>query len=423
METNIKSVESALTNPLATLASEIFEKTNSTIHSTATIREFAEKSGIELKEVYKHIIVSDFRQSRGVYDIQPAMNGVMPGKQKSAPVKKATVKASGVGLQETAPSMSPTDQTAAAAPPTALKLHVHDVTEESTYVPTIDESYVRWGSFSDVFKIVKSEQFFPLFIAGPSGNGKTFMVEQAVAKAGRKFIRVQLTPETDEDDLLGGFRLIDGNTVFCKGPVIRAMEEGSVILLDEIDRATNKIMCLQSVLEGKSVLLKKTGETVFPKPGFQVIATANTHGRGCDDGRYTAASIIDDAFLERFPITMNQPWPTKATEKKIIAKHMEKFDCVDDDFAEKLAVWSQIIHKTYEKGGVDEEVSTRRLCHAVQTYGIFGSRVDSIRLIVNRFDPEVGEAFLDLYTKVDSGALTYDESNPEVKQVDDGYQF
>ena len=283
-------------------------------------------------------------------------------------------------------------------------------------MPDVDSTYVRWGSFQDVLKIIKSEQFFPLYIAGPSGNGKTFMVEQAVAKSGRKFIRVQLTPETDEDDLLGGFRLVDGNTVFCKGPVIRAMQEGSVLLLDEIDRATNKIMCLQSVLEGKSVLLKKTGETIYPKAGFQVVATANTRGRGCDDGRYTAASIIDDAFLERFPITMNQGWPTRSTERKIVLTHMKKFDCMDEDFADKLVTWSQIIHATYAKDGIDEEISTRRICHAVQTYSIFNDRMDAVRLICNRFDDDVASSFLDLYTKVDSGALTPAEDETTVEE-------
>lgn len=404
MENTNTTVESAHRNPLADFAKRLVEESGQTIHAPKNIREYAVSKGVTNDDLYKFVIVKSFQISRGQYDLSGPASGVNPKSNNTklrAERKSTNTTEPGLGLQ--APVTPPVKVSASA--PEALKLRIHDTTEESTYIPEVDKTYVRWGSFNDVLKIVESEQFFPVYIAGPSGNGKTFMVEQAVAKSGRKFIRVQLTPETDEDDLLGGFRLIDGNTVFCKGPVIRAMEEGSVILLDEIDRATNKIMCLQSVLEGKSVLLKKTGETVFPKPGFQVIATANTRGRGCDDGKYTAASIIDDAFLERFPITMNQSWPTKAIERKIIMKHMEKFDCVDEDFADKLVTWSQIIHKTYERDGVDEEVSTRRLCHTIQTYGIFRDRMDAIRLVVNRFDPEIGEAFIDLYTKVDSGAL------------------
>ena len=271
-----------------------------------------------------------------------------------------------------------------------------------------DDTFVPWGAFHDIVKIVKSGMFYPTYISGLSGNGKTFMVEQACAKVNKEFIRVQINPETDEDDLLGGFRLIDGETVFAKGPVLKAMENGAILLLDEIDRATNKIMCLQGILEGKPVLVKKTGEIVKPADGFNVIATANTKGKGSEDGRFTAASIIDEAFLERFTISVDQKFPGLNIEKKIILKHMEKFNAIDEDFADKLVTWADIIRKTFFDDGVDEVISTRRLCHIVQTFSIFNKRDKAIDLCISRFDDDTKSAFLDLYSKVDDGVLTAD---------------
>ena len=284
------------------------------------------------------------------------------------------------------------------------------VNDEKTYAKA-DSTFIAWGAYHDIVKIVKSDMFYPTYISGLSGNGKTFMVEQACAKVGKEFIRVQINPETDEDDLLGGFRLINGETVFSKGPVLKAMENGAILLLDEIDRATNKIMCLQGILEGKPVLVKKTGEVIEPANGFNVIATANTKGKGSDDGRFTAASIIDDAFLERFTISVDQKFPSIGIEKKIVIKHMEKFDYVDEDFAEKLVLWADIIRKTFYDDGVDEVISTRRLCHIVQTFSIFQKRDKAIDLCISRFDDDTKDAFLDLYSKVDA-----DEYNPEVTE-------
>ena len=278
------------------------------------------------------------------------------------------------------------------------------VNEEKTYA-TVDKTFVPWGAFSDIVKIVKSNMFYPTYISGLSGNGKTFMVEQACAKVGKEFIRVQINPETDEDDLLGGFRLINGETVFSKGPVLKAMENGAILLLDEIDRATNKIICLQGILEGKPVLVKKTGEVVTPAEGFNVIATANTKGKGSEDGRFTAASIIDDAFLERFTISVDQQFPSLNIEKKIVLKHMAKFDAIDSDFADKLVTWADIIRKTFYDDGVDEVISTRRLCHIVQTFSIFNKRDKAIDLCISRFDSDTKEAFLDLYSKVDADEI------------------
>ena len=300
-------------------------------------------------------------------------------------------------------------------PATAVQMasSVTSVGNEERTFAKVDPTFVAWGSYTDITKIIKSEMFYPTYISGLSGNGKTFMVEQACAKAGREFIRVQINPETDEDDLLGGFRLINGETVFCKGPVLKAMENGAILLLDEIDRATNKIMCLQGVLEGKPVLVKKTGETVEPAKGFNVIATANTKGKGSEDGRFTAASIIDEAFLERFTISVDQKFPSATIEKKILKKHMDKFDIQDDEFVDRLVTWGDIIRKTFFDDGVDEVISTRRLCHIVQTFSIFTDRMKAIDLCISRFDEDTKEAFLDLYTKVDSGVIVDGEDTSD----------
>ena len=300
-------------------------------------------------------------------------------------------------------------------PATAVQMasSVTSVGNEERTFAKVDPTFVAWGPYTDIMKIIKSEMFYPTYISGLSGNGKTFMVEQACAKAGREFIRVQINPETDEDDLLGGFRLINGETVFCKGPVLKAMENGAILLLDEIDRATNKIMCLQGVLEGKPVLVKKTGETVEPAKGFNVIATANTKGKGSEDGRFTAASIIDEAFLERFTISVDQKFPSATIEKKILKKHMDKFDIQDDEFVDRLVTWGDIIRKTFFDDGVDEVISTRRLCHIVQTFSIFTDRMKAIDLCISRFDEDTKEAFLDLYTKVDSGVIVDGEDTSD----------
>ena len=296
-----------------------------------------------------------------------------------------------------------------------LATSVASVVDDEIYIPKADPTYVKWGEYKTVLSVIESGHFFPLYISGMSGNGKTFMVEQATAKAKREYIRVQISPETDEDDLIGGFRLIDGETIFQKGPVIKAMERGAILLIDEIDRATNKIMCLQGVLEGNPVLLKKTGEVINPAPGFNVIATANTKGRGSDDGRYSAASIIDDAFLERFVASIDQAYAPSNVEKTILTKHAAKYDVDDSEFIEKLVSWSTVIRKTFEDDAIDEVVSTRRLCHIVKTHSVFNDRAKSIELCINRFDNETKTAFLDLYTKIDESAepIATEEANTD----------
>lgn len=289
-------------------------------------------------------------------------------------------------------------------------------------IPPKDKSYVSWGFARDVKQIIESKVFYPVFIAGLSGNGKTMMVEQACAEAKRKYVRVNITEETDEDDLIGGFRLVNGETVWCDGPIPQAMKQGAICLIDEIDRGSNKLMCLQAVLEGKPLYIKKTGALVQPALGFNIIATANTKGRGSEDGRFTGARILDEAFLERFIITLDQPYPTAAIEKKIILNAMEASGNLDGDFADNLVTWSEIIRKTYEDGGIDDLISTRRLVHIARTYGIFGDRKKAIELCISRFDEDTRVAFVDLYTKVDTKATNTTTSTIE-EEVSDQVPF
>lgn len=291
---------------------------------------------------------------------------------------------------------------------------VSSVVDDEIYVPLKDNTFIKWGNFTTIKKIINSRLFFPSYVVGMSGNGKTMMVEQACALLKREYVRVQISPETDEDDLIGGFRLINGDTVFQKGPVVKAMERGCILLIDEIDRATNKIMCLQGVLEGKPILLKKTGEVISPAEGFNVIATANTKGRGSDEGRYTAASIIDDAFLERFVAVVDQNFPPYATEKKILMANASSYDIQDTEFIDKLVAWSNVIRKTFAAEAIEDVVSTRRLCHIIKAFSIFGDRMGCIKMCISRFEEETREAFLDLYTKIDASTI---DDNGEI--IDD----
>ena len=268
---------------------------------------------------------------------------------------------------------------------------------EQNLIPRKDDSFVKFGNFTDIKKIIESRVFYPSFITGLSGNGKTFSVEQACAVLGRELIRVNITIETDEDDLIGGFRLVNGETIWHNGPVVEALERGAILLLDEIDLASNKILCLQSILEGKGVFLKKIGKMVHPKKGFNVIATANTKGKGSDDGRFIGTNVLNEAFLERFPVTFEQEYPTAAIETRILNKL-----CDDHNFCKRLADWADIIRKTFYDGGIEEIISTRRLVHIVQAYNIFGDKAKAIQVCVNRFDDETKQAFLELYDKVDA---------------------
>ena len=269
-------------------------------------------------------------------------------------------------------------------------------------VPAVDETFVKFGPFADIKKIIQSKLFYPTFITGLSGNGKTFSVEQACAQLNRELIRVNITIETDEDDLIGGFRLIDGNTVWHNGPVTEALERGAILLLDEIDLASNKILCLQPILEGKGIFLKKIGRFVQPKAGFNVVATANTKGKGSDDGRFIGTNVLNEAFLERFPVTFEQEYPSVAIEKKILGGIAANLGVTDIDFINRLVDWGDIIRKTFYDGGIEEIISTRRLVHIVRAFSIFNDKAKAIQVCVNRFDDETKQAFIELYDKVDA---------------------
>ena len=273
--------------------------------------------------------------------------------------------------------------------------------EETALIPVKDDTFVPFGNFSDVKKIIQSGIFYPTFITGLSGNGKTFSVEQACAQLNRELVRVNITIETDEDDLIGGFRLVNGETVWHNGPVIEAMERGAVLLLDEIDLASNKILCLQSILEGKGVFLKKIGKYVRPASGFNVFATANTKGKGSDDGRFIGTNVLNEAFLERFPVTFEQEYPSASTEKKILEGISLDLGIEDRQFCQRLTDWAQMIRKTFYEGAIDEIISTRRLTHIIRAYSIFDDKAKAIKVCLNRFDDETKQSFMDLYDKVD----------------------
>ena len=334
---------------------------------------------------------SDFRAGRGKFMIP----------HEGAPTVAAAP--SGAAPSAPAPEMAATVTPITAAPPAPVVLAKASGMTDSA-IPAKFGNYVPFGYFKDVEQIVSSRMFYPTFITGLSGNGKTLMIEQACAKAKRELFRVNITIETDEDDLLGGFRLHNGETVWFDGPIVEAMRRGGVVLLDEVDLASNKIMCLQPVLEGKPILLKKINEIVEPAPGFTILATANTKGKGSDDGRFIGTNILNEAFLELFPITMEHEYPSVAVERKIVNKELVSAGRPDEEFADKLTAWADIIRKTFYEGGVDEIIATRRLVHIAKAYGIFADRMKAVTYCLNRFDEETKESFMDLYTKVDENA-------------------
>ena len=308
------------------------------------------------------------------------------------------------------PSGSDTD---VSKPTTMEKVVAPETKKEAAYVvssltgnitPNKDKNFVSFGNYPDVKSIIKSNRFYPVFITGLSGNGKTMSVTQACADLKRELIRVNITIETDEDDLLGGFRLKDGQTVWANGPIIEAMERGAVLLLDEIDLASNKIMCLQPILEGSGVFVKKINRFVKPAHGFNVVATANTKGQGSDDGKFIGTNVLNEAFLERFPITFEQSYPKPAVEEKILVNTLKSAGKSDNEFCKKLVTWADVIRKTYFDGGVDEIISTRRLVHIIQAYAIFGKKMKAVEVCTNRFDDDTKNSFIELYTKVDAGA-------------------
>ena len=336
---------------------------------------------------YPHWLVtkSEYRYGRGRYKLPDI--GVSPVKREVAPEPELEVAMSAQVVALRQPKL---------------------VDESDPSVPERFPDYVPFGFYQDLLNIVRSKEFYPVFITGLSGNGKTMMAEQVCAALKRECIRVNISIETDESDLLGGPTLVNGNVVNRDGPVITAMKRGAVLLLDEVDRGSNKLMCIQGILEGKSYFNKKSGEMVHPQKGFTVIATANTKGQGSDEGRYLA-QILDSAFLERFAITVEQEFPDTKTEKKILAPLID-----DKDFIDNLVQWADVVRQSFDQGAVDEIISTRRLVHIAKAFKIFGDRKKAIELCVARFDSETKAAFLDLYTKVDAKVEETEGADPTV---------
>jgi len=348
----------------------------------------------------------DFRAGRGKFMIP--VEGAASVPVVAAPAAAAPA----VIAPEMAATVTPITPAVAAAvviPPTVVLAKASAMTASA--IPEKFANYVPFGHFKDVEQIITSRMFYPVFITGLSGNGKTLMVEQVCAKTKRELFRVNITKLTDEDDLLGGFRLVNGETCWFDGPVIEAMRRGAVLLLDEVDLGDEKLMCLQPVLEGKPILLKKINEIVAPAAGFTILATANTKGKGSDDGRFIGTNVMNEAFLERFPITIEQEYPSVAVEKKIVTKELISAGRPDAEFAEKLVNWADIIRKTFYEGGVDEIIATRRLVHIAKAYGIFADRLKAVTFCLNRFDDETKESFMDLYTKVDEHAVAPEGSS------------
>ena len=385
-----------LDNNKKELVENLFAEYGKTELTRSEINSYVDKNGLKNPGWLKS---DKYKIGRGVYSLP------VDGKDIS-PVIKQEVQKSKV---EKAESVDTVNKAA---------LIISSLTGD--IVPTKDDVFVPWGYFKDIKSIVSSKQFYPIFVTGLSGNGKTMNVQQACAQTKRECIRVNITIETDEDDLLGGYRLQDGQTVWQNGPVIEAMERGALLLLDEIDLASNKIMCLQPILEGNGVFLKKINKFVKPANGFNVIATANTKGQGSEDGKFIGTNILNEAFLERFPITVEQSYPTNKIENKILSNVMSDKGMtkkVDEKFATDLVNWADIIRKTFYEGGVDEIISTRRLVHIVEAFSIFKDKMKSIQMCTNRFDLDTKTSFLDLYTKIDGGEDVATWGEPEVQET------
>ena len=384
MTTNLKPRQLEFINSLR----EVFP--NNTELTFAEMQEVCDSSGIYKMPPSWITHNADRKVRRGVYAIPEIAGGSTPA-PKSA-----------VSVPAPAP-VAPVAPVVAGAVEQTVQTAVMDMTmgmtggERQSLVPAKFDGYVKWGHYSDIKAWLKSGRYTSLFVTGLSGNGKTLMVEQVCADLKRECFRVNLTCQTDEDDLLGGFRLVNGNTVWQDGPVTLAMKSGAVLLLDEIDLASNKVMCLQSVLEGKGVFLKKIGQWVSPAKGFAVVGTANTKGRGDDTGKFSGTGILNEAFLERFKYTYEQPYATRATERKILTKA----GCTDGDFADCLTKWSEIIRKTYLEGAIDDVISTRRLVNVVEAFDVFNDKMKALKLCLARFDEDTQETFLNLYDKVD----------------------
>lgn len=363
------------------------------------LKDLCEDNGLKFPQWYAKDL--NYRAGRGLYrvptDLSP--NSVVP-----APVAAPTINAQAQVLKMPQDKISHGNRIA----------NVVTDLETEDLIPKVYKNYVPFGNYEDLVQIISSNKFFPIFITGHSGNGKTMSVEQACAKLKRKFVCVSMTPETDESDLLGNYVLINGQMEWRDGPVTVAARQGAVLCIDEIDYGAQNLSCLQRVLEGKPFLLKKKNESVVPAEGFTVVATANTKGKGSDDGRYMFTNVLNEAFLERFLNTYEQDWPPVTVEKKILKKELAFHGRSDDEFADKLVTWADVIRKTFNEGAADEIISTRRLVHIAKTFGVFGNRLKAIELCLNRFDADTKASFLDLYTKVDAGAEVNPVPQPEI---------
>jgi len=379
----------------------------------------ADKAGLsetEFKSIYTHVL-RHFKVDKNVYcfgDIPPEVKEVKAEKQKilqsDLDIINAPVDAVAQKWEKKAQEAKQSFQKPAVVKKKAV---TKAVSSSVSLIPKSDPQYVSWGHFKDIKTILQSKIFYPVFITGLSGNGKTCMIHEVCAKLKRDLVRINITVETDEDDLLGGFRLVDGETVWQDGPIINAMRRGSVALIDEIDLASHKIMCLQPVLEGKPIYLKKINEVVYPAEGFNVVATANTKGKGSDDGRFIGTNILNEAFLDRFSATFYQEYPSIKMEAKILNKYFALYELDEGDFVDKLTKWADVIRRSFKEGAVDEIVTTRRLIDITKSYSIFNDKLKAVAMCLERFDDETKESFTDLYTKIDAGVSMEDLNQPE----------
>ena len=366
------------------------------------IRDYVEKNNLP----FPHFLFRDKNRKvgRGKYNVSMSVVQAIKPLPPFPPMKKS------ISVAATQAEQTPTVNVSA---PTSMRADI------SLVIPERDATYVPFGNYADIEKIISSKIFFPVYITGLSGNGKTMSISQACAKLKRQLLRINVTEETDELDLLGGTELVNGNTVFREGAVLLAMRAGAVLLIDEGDLNNTKILCLMPILEGKPYLNKKTGEVVHPAPGFNIFITGNTKGKGSEDGRFVGTKVMNEAFLERFSITMEQEYPNASTEKKIVLKNMEQLECVDDAFATHLCTWAEIIRKAFDEGSINDLISTRRLVHIIKTYSIFGDRMKAIELCLNRFDRETKNSFMDFYKAIDAsvngeGTVDHSAGTPEV---------
>ena len=408
-----------------------FGNENFTIPDAKSICEKIGLTDSQYKTIYTHVM-RHIKIDKGIYAF-PKSHTFGTG-QKSVKISPEVVKAAKKKtLKSDMDVISSTDEVAEKwnkkakeakasfeKPKTVSKPVAKSKPVTLSLIPKSDPQYVSWGHFKDIKTIISSKIFYPVFVTGLSGNGKTSMIHEVCAKLKRDLVRVNITVETDEDDLLGGFRLVDGETVWQDGPIINAMRRGSIALVDEIDLASHKIMCLQPVLEGKPIYLKKINEVVYPEPGFNVIATANTKGKGSDDGRFIGTNILNEAFLDRFSATFYQEYPTTKMEAKILKKQFDLYELNEDDFVDKLVRWADVIRRSFKEGAVDEIVTTRRLIDITKSYSIFNDKLKAVSMCLERFDDETKESFTDLYTKIDAGVSmedlnVSDEEQDEVK--------